>query len=131
MEVCFLVLDPHFQCQIGRCKLHKILATHPFHPPAQDHDAVIQHRKTEALFGFDYPAQITAPTENLKSTHRTFSEFRFLERLEQSEAVEHLERFEPNPGWWARGINFLEHLIRGQKRGAKPPEDAIYAIFCR
>jgi hypothetical protein len=24
-------------------------------------DHVIQHRKTEALFGFEYPAQITAP----------------------------------------------------------------------
>jgi hypothetical protein len=55
----------------------------------------------------------------------------FLQRLEQSEAVERLERFEPNPGWLARGISFLEYLIRDQKRGAKPPQDVIYAIFCR
>jgi hypothetical protein len=66
----------------------------------------VEHGQTEAFLRFEYPAQITAPTDKLKLTHRTFSGFRFLERLEQSKAVKHLERFEPNPGWLARGIDF-------------------------
>jgi hypothetical protein len=28
MEACFLVLEPHFCCQIVQCKLHQILAMH-------------------------------------------------------------------------------------------------------
>jgi hypothetical protein len=50
-------------------------------------------------------------SENVKSTHRTFSGFRFLGRLEQSEAVERLERFEPNPRWLARGVGSLRAPI--------------------
>ena len=41
MEACFLVLEPHFCCQIGLCKLHQILATHTSHPPAQVYGAAL------------------------------------------------------------------------------------------
>jgi hypothetical protein len=64
-------------------------------------------------------------TDNLKSTHRTFSGFRFLERLEQSKAVKRLERFEPNLGWFARGIDFsLEGPFQVQKVSQSTPTTA-------
>jgi hypothetical protein len=41
MEVCFLVLEPHFCCQFVLCKLCQILATHTSHLSAQAHGAAL------------------------------------------------------------------------------------------
>jgi hypothetical protein len=41
MEVYYLVLGPHFWCQIGLCKLRQILSTHTFRPPAPLRDAAL------------------------------------------------------------------------------------------
>src|SRR4030095_3435228 len=41
MEACFLVLEPHFCCQISLCKLRQILATHTSHLRAQVHGAAL------------------------------------------------------------------------------------------
>ena len=63
---------------------------------------VIQHRKTEALFGLEYPAQGISFDDMSISTGLANS---IPKRFERCEAVERLERFEPTLVG-SRGIGF-------------------------